>query len=157
MAEKLGVFASLEPLKKGDQFDKFPLHVTLMPWFDMPHERSFINYIQNLAAHTAPVEIEGGEEALFGPDKEVRVRKLARAGTLYAMHNTLHTTVKKLDGTVRESSYVGEAYVPNVTYQCDRGLDEGEKLILDRIQLIRGATDGPRSVVADLGLSKKIL
>jgi len=34
MAEKL-IVSTIEPVKAGDEFPSLPLHITLMPWFDI--------------------------------------------------------------------------------------------------------------------------
>lgn len=154
MAEKFGVIASLEPLKKGDQFEDFPLHVTLMTWFDMPREHVFLNQLQNFAHRYGSQAIEGGDEAMFGPEGNIRVRKLGRSGALHAMHDELHSMIVKLEGEVWSGGYVGEDYIPHVTYRGDKGLEKGEPAVLERIQLIRGDEKGPRYVVSDLGLLK---
>lgn len=154
MAEKLGIISSLEPLKKGDEFSEFPLHVTLMTWFDMSHKEAFTHQLQNFAARNATQAVIGGEEAMFGPNNDIRVRKLGTAGSLYAMHVDLLDMVTKLDGKVWSGGYVGEDYIPHVTYQGDHGLEEGDVARLSHIQLISGDETGPRTVLANLGLLK---
>lgn len=154
MAEKFGIIASLEPLKKGDEFEQFPVHVTLMTWFSMPRERVFMNKLQNFAYTYGPQEIAGGDEAMFGKEADIRVRKLGRSGALYAMHADLLAMIRGLDGEVWSGGFVGDDYIPHVTYQEGRGLSEGEAVTLSRIQLISGDETGPRRVVADFGLVK---
>lgn len=154
MAEKFGIISSLDPIKKGDQFEQFPLHVTLMTWFDMPQERAFINKLQNFAHEYGPQTVEGGDEAMFGVNADVRVRKLGRAGSLYAMHDDLHKMITDLGGEIWYGGFVKSDYLPHVTFQGDRGIEAGEQCILDRFQLIRGDETGPRTVVADLGFLK---
>ena len=154
MAEKLGIISSLEPLKKDDQFEEFPLHVTLMTWFDMPHREAFIAHLQNFAVRHSPQKVVGGAEAMFGIDNDIRVRKLGRIGSLQAMHDELLVMLTKLDGEVWPGGFVSDNYVPHVTYQGENGLLEGEEAVLDRIQLIAGDEVSPRTVIADLGLLK---
>lgn len=154
MAEKLGIISSFEPLKKGEQFDEFPLHLTLMTWFSMPHRATFIHQLQNFATRYEPQVIVGGEEDLFGTEKDIRVRKLGKAGSLYAMHGELLEMVTRLGGEVWSGGYVGKNYVPHVTYQGDSGLDEGEEARIDRLQVIASDELGPKTVIANLGLLK---
>ena len=155
MAEKYGVISSLEPLKKGDTFEVFPLHVTLMTWFDIPNEAVFLNQLYNFAHRFSSQNVVGGQEAQFGVNNDVRVRTLGRAGSLHAMHEELFDMIKTQNGEVWHGGFVGADYVPHVTYQNNRGLEQDEAANLDRIQLIRGDETGPRLVVADLGLRKK--
>lgn len=155
MAEKFGIISSLDPIKKGDQFEQFPLHVTLMTWFDMPNERAFMNKLQNFAHEYGPQAVEGGDEALFGINGDVRVRKLGRVGSLYAIHDDLHEIIIGLGGEIWSGGFVKDDYLPHVTFQDDRGIELGEQLILDRFQVIRGDEIGPRTVVVDLGFLKE--
>ncbi len=147
MAEKFVLISALEPLERGDQFEQWPLHVTIVPWFALPKEReqAFLNALVNRVYGKSSFVTTGGDEALFGPDKDVRVRKLRRIGALAALHNIALGAVHDFDGVV-DGGYVGRDYVPHVTYQGERGIEEGQELELSAMQLVRGDVDGSRTV-----------
>jgi len=132
------VTSSLEPLKKGEQFEKeLPRHVTVLQWFSVPYEQAFINSLQNLAARTEPFEITAGEEALFGPNNDVPVRVLRRIGRLAAIHSDILAIVARQAGEVRNPQWAGDNYHPHITYVDGCALEENETAVLDNLELIR--------------------
>ena len=155
MAEKLFLASSLEPLHKGDQFKDWPLHVTVVPWFQVNLYRAFENALGNKIHSLSPVQITGsseivplrtvgGDEALFGPEEDVRVRKLRDIGALASLHDTLLSMIERFDGQLEDTTYTGTHYVPHVTFLEDgRGIEEGERVELPGMQLI---SKGPESV-----------
>lgn len=147
MAEKLVLVSSLEPLKKGDRFETWPLHVTILQWFSLPREfePAFVNALANQAHATKPPVAVGDVEAMFGPEHDVRVRTLRSMGALAALHARVYETARRFDGIV-DSPYVLRDYRPHVTYQGERGIAEGETVRLTAMQLIRGDVGGPRTI-----------
>ncbi len=154
MAEKLTIISSFEQHQKGEVFEQFPLHITLLPWFDVPYRQSLLHSVQNFATRQSPQRVEAAGEAMFGPNEDIRVRLLGRVGSLHAMHEELLEIVSRQHGEILTPEFVDKKYVPHVTYQGDYGLEEGEVRTIDRLQVVSGDMTGPRKVVADLGLSK---
>lgn len=154
MAEKLTIISSFEQHQKGEQFEQFPLHVTLLPWFDVPYRQSLVNSVQNFATRQSPQEVKATDEALFGPNEDVRVRLLGRVGSLHAMHEELLEIVATQRGEVLNPEFIGDKYAPHVTYQGEQGLEENETRVISRLQIVSGDSIGPRTIIADLGFSK---
>jgi len=156
MAEKLVLVSALETLNKGQQFTEWPLHVTILPWFGLPKDReqAFDNALTNRVYKVAPVFTVGGEVALFGPNKDVQVRKLRSIGTLASLHNLVLETVRGFDGTI-DSPYIERNYEPHVTFRNEQGISEGQELKLATLQLIRGDTTGLRTVERNFYLGGK--
>ena len=147
MAEKFTLISSLEPLKVGDSFEQWPLHVTAMPWFSLPEGRlaPFDNSLRNKMHNYKPMQLTGKKEALFGPEADVRVRTLGDLGSFALMHEALRTLVSDHGGETT-APYVGDAFVPHVTFQGEKGIDEGKVITLGGLQLISGDVTGPREV-----------
>jgi 2'-5' RNA ligase len=148
MAEKFVLASTLEPLKTGDQFETWPLHVTIMQWFTIPENRfaPFDNSLKNRMHDFAPTVIEGDQVEWFGPENDVRVRVLKNIGALASLHSAVLDTISNHGGTIY-SEYIGEYFRPHVTFQGEEGLEENEKRDIRGMHLIRGDVTGPRTVI----------
>jgi 2'-5' RNA ligase len=135
MAEKL-IVSMLEPVESGQQFESLPLHVTLMPWFEITQESaSTLNrYLRVLAKKTDTLELEGEEEVMFGKDEDVRVRKLA-ASTLRFVHFEILDAISRSGGRC-QSPYIAENYNPHVSFVEGESIGQGEIVEVHALQVI---------------------
>ncbi len=135
MAEKL-IVSTLEPVESGQQFESLPLHVTLMPWFEITQESAITlnRYLKVLAKKTDTLELEGEEEAMFGEDNDVRVRKLA-ASKLCLMHFDILAAINWSDGKC-QSPYIAENYNPHVSFVEGESIGQGETVDVHALQVI---------------------
>lgn len=135
MAEKL-IVSTLEPVEVGQQFNSLPLHVTLMPWFEITQEstNALNRYLKVIARRTDKLVLKGEEEAMFGENEDVRVRKLA-ASTLRLFHFDILAAVNWSDGKC-QSPYIAENYNPHVSFVGDESIGQGEVVDVHALQVI---------------------
>lgn len=146
-SDKYVLVSTLEPVEKGMEFTKWPLHVTLVPWFTLPDGsfRAFDNALQNRIHNFRVQEPVGDKLELFGPNKDIRVRTLRKIGELASMHRDLAESIEQVGGALHDV-WVKDLYQPHVTYTEDQGVDEGEKISLTNLNLIWGDINGNRRV-----------
>lgn len=149
--------SSIDPIVKGQEFTEEPLprHVTVQQWFTLEgSQRAFENALQNLATTFEPFEVTAGDEALFGPNNDVLVRRLRTMGKLATLHARTSELLARYQGTLKNPQWGGDGYNPHVTYVDDMALEEGEVVKLRSIELIK-RVDGTRRVEAALPFSKR--
>lgn len=146
------LMGALEIMERDATFEQFPLHVTLQPWFSIGEDRrqvfdnNFRNFMYEQIQDRPPIAIVGGEEALFGPNQDVRVRRLAGdIGRLKVFHNGSADLIEQSGGEL--SNYVRTQYAPHVTYRGGKGLEEGERAVIPAIQWVELAESGLKKVV----------
>ena len=124
-AEKL-IVATLDPVEVGQRFKKLPIHVTLMPWLniDPRNEAEFDRYMNVIARKLYNIYVIGKDEAMFGPEYDTKVRLVAE-GALRAVHFDILAAADWAEATYDES-YVGENYIPHVSYTQEKRLAEDE-------------------------------
>ena len=149
--------SSLAPIERGQTFEgSLPLHVTVQQWFSLEYERAFINALQNLATRFEPFDIEGGDEALFGPNNDLPVRLVRRVGRLARLHAQTGELVTRFGGELRNPEWAGDRYNPHVTHVDGAELKEGEVVTLRTIELIKSVPDERiKTVVSALPFSGK--
>ncbi len=136
MPEKL-IIASLEPIKVGQTFDSLPLHVTLMPWFEISdhNTKTLYGYLGTIARKQDFLELIGEDEAMFGPDENVPVRRLADAN-IRQMHRDIELAVRWSEGVACNSDYIREKYQPHVSHTNGRSFERGRTVKLSAMQVV---------------------
>lgn len=134
-AEKL-IVATLEPVEVGQRFKKLPMHVTMMPWLniDSRKEAEFDRYMKVIARKLDNIYIAGQDEAMFGPEYDTRVR-LVVDSVLRSVHFDILAAADWAKATYDEE-YVGENYVPHVSYTQEKRFAEGEIASVSAMQVI---------------------
>lgn len=141
MSELL-ITSSLDPIEEGQVFSEgLPRHVTIWQYFQLPdfHRQAFIEEASEAIEGFSPLEIIGGQEDRFGPNNDVRVRRIETIGkgaTLITLHTVLGEMIQRHEGTVRTPEWAFEGYNPHMTYVDGQALDEGEREILTTVELI---------------------
>ncbi len=136
MAEKL-IIATLEPVEVGEQFPSLPLHVTLMPWFEIdpgnvPRLRKYLGLI---ASKRSYLEFVGEDIDMFGPEHDVRVRKILAHPEIVRAHSDISAAVAWSEGKC-DSEYIHGAYSPHVSFVDGVSIGEGQSVKADALQLI---------------------
>lgn len=123
----------------GSDIQRIPRHVTLVPWFsiDVTHIGSLESALAQVVMRHAPFVVWGDEEAYFGPDNDVQVRRVKMTNEMTRLHSELLDAVEQTGGSVRRRQYVGDNYQPHVSKQSDGYLDADEEVIVDKIQLVK--------------------
>lgn len=153
MSAEFLLTSSLEPIKKGQQFEgALPLHLTIQQWFTLEYERAFQNALQNYVGTVSPFEVIGDEEALFGPENNVSVRRVRNVGKLAIVHAKTKELLEQFGGELLRPEWAGAGYNPHVTYVGDRGIGENEPVLLKTIELIK-RDEGSALKTAELVLS----
>lgn len=157
MAEKLTLISSFERLNNGDSFEgnNWPLHVTLLTWFDVPTDfDGFIAALSELQHRLQPIRIKGGEKALFGPDENIPVRLIGDVNNLRVIQEKILAVVSSFGCHVWNESFVGAGYRPHVTDTTLKTFDKDETALLTTMNLVKGDTEGERVVVGSFDLEK---
>jgi 2'-5' RNA ligase len=131
----------LQPQAVGSYFDRqrWPLHITLLQWFGAtqsqhePLERSL-----RLLAQAAPsVSVTVGEEAAFGPNREVPVHVITQSQPLMTLHQDLLSLINLLQLPLRSPQYTGEHFTPHVTQHEDRHARIGDTITVSDFYLVQ--------------------
>lgn len=143
------IVCMLEPIGVGAQFTRWPLHMTVLPWFKAPDLEIVIRRLKPLVAAHKPLTLQIGERAYFGPAGKLPVMRLENTAGLQAMHMELLAAVTEA-GWLLEGRYTGERYTPHVTQQA--GHDAAGKLYFDKVYIAEALPQGYRRIAAAMEL-----
>lgn len=135
----------LEPMDKGDTFIRWPLHITLVPWFRTPNETAQIVYdISDAATKFKPISSRGIQRARFGWRRKVQVTALA-SSELHDLHRQLLSMLENKGYNLVDKKHTGVSYQPHITKKGNAEFKPGHELIVDRIYLIKAPIANPRT------------
>lgn len=149
MAELL-ITSSIDPIREGQVFEEgLPRHVTIWQDFTLPDAQldDFIIDAEGVIKGFLPLEFIGADEALYGPENTVPVRRvtaLGRGATAIALHTVLGISIARHDGTPRNPEWAYEGYNPHVTYVDGKALDKNEYVRLGTVELIQRLPENPK-------------
>jgi len=124
------VVALFHPLENGTTISRreWPAHITLASNFTAAAARDRIIEVVTEAAPAAePLSVHFGEEALFGPNHDVRVR-LVESEQAVRLHIRLTDQLESLPGFVpEEPAYWRDGYRPHLTLGPSVTATEGDR------------------------------
>ena len=132
---KLMVALSLEAEAAKASAEKMPLHVTVTPPFSIGPTNLplFLESSDRVASSIPGFSIVGGQEAYFGEDHSMRVRKIG-SSTLVAVHEAFFELAHQFDDTIDQTFAAGN-YSAHSTYQGEKGFAEGQKMDITSVDI----------------------
>jgi len=117
--------------------DNWPLHLTLLTWFNVPDHRQddLANELGIIARRWNPLEVGVEGEAMFGRHENVPVTLLG-ANALRAFHYNLINTIKSVGGTLRDDSFAGTRYRPHISHEYGRVATTAKKLEIGNFSIV---------------------
>jgi 2'-5' RNA ligase len=130
----------LEPMPRGEDFETWPMHITVVPWFPCDKGRKLDKILMDLAARHQPMEVRVGGPEDWGRADKFKVIKIEEDGQLHALHMDVFSSLEKNDYPIHQKDYLGEKYVPHITLRNsladDKRYETGEVIQIDRFTLV---------------------
>jgi len=138
--KRLMIAHFVDPIDSGRQFDTWPLHITLMPWFRM-NELAAEEKLEEAARDMRSFQLALGETAvktlgnieLFGQNIDIPARRIVEPTSLGVMHGRL---LGEFYNKLEDVKYVAGNYSPHVTIRENNDPGIGAKIKVDKISLI---------------------
>lgn len=139
LTQKWAIISLLEEIPEGSLFhySDFPLHVTLAGVFKLDISGDEIAHeIQDVVKDVSSFAIEGGEKAMFGPEKNIAVTKVKESPELQGLYTLLHNHLVSLGAVYNSPEFEGDGHIAHSTFQKSGRLSEGETRHITSISLI---------------------
>lgn len=124
----------LEQLPAEQEFSNWPLHITVLPWFNGVDQTTLDKELLELTANTTPIKVDLGAQEMFGANKDTPVRTLNDSPELVRIHQKIKDIVTASSGNILNPKYTGKAYRSHVTIQSNKQLQKS--YILDNLTLV---------------------
>lgn len=127
----------------GERFTKWPLHITLKPWFQCADStEKVINQLGELAKNTKSFKVRTGERAMYGPEFDVPVRLVEKTSELAELHARICYLLTKNKCHSENEEYSRENYSPHITVRGDRNIEEAVDVTMDSFDIVENLDDG---------------
>ncbi len=127
----------LEPVSLGREFIDWPLHITIVPWFD-GNDAKKLDGILSEATKTFPsFSVEVSKIEKFGPKKNIKVNLIKSSPELNELHWSILNVLEKNNFGIHQKEYIGNGYKAHVTHQSHGQKREGENLRINSFTLVK--------------------
>lgn len=153
MTQKAGSLIAvsfIEPAPLGVLFERthWPLHVTVVPWFEAD-EVEAQHALDDVAARHAPFDAHVGEQQLFGPSHRIPVNVISPSDRLVRLHTDMLKALGSVGARNLSKWSGGDWYTPHITRHGDRYREAGDVERIGSFSLVRLMEDGKLMKVAD--------
>lgn len=128
---------TLEPIKIGQEFIEWPLHITIVPWFPCDDEIKLDEILMGISQKHPAFTVKVGPLERFGPKKDVKVNLITPNSKLTKLHREVLKNLDKNGFEVHQKEYVGPGYRPHITHQLHGHFDTGAKIEIDSFTLFK--------------------
>lgn len=130
----------VDPMLEGRQFDEWPLHITILPWF-YESEVDSIRNIEIAAESMRSCRIALGAKAIkllgrvemFGDGLDVPVRRINDSTSLGVIHGML---LGQFHEKLEDKTYIGGNYNPHLTIRENNDPGEASEILVNKISLV---------------------
>lgn len=131
----------LEPMPLGQEYEVWPPHITIVPWFPCDDGDRLDKTLSAVAARHEAFIVKVGRKSSWGHNEKYDVALIDDPGELYRLHWDVFRNLEKNGFPVHQKDYLGAKYTPHVALrnhlQKDWDYQEGQEVIIDRFTLIK--------------------
>lgn len=138
----------VEPAEVGMQFTRWPLHMTIVPWFTAENLNDVENAISPTVARHEPFALKVGERAYYGI-KKLAVKLVVNTPKLQQLHDDIQDTIIKEKWPLN-GRFTGVNFSPHVTQKDGRDADG--IIIVDKLYIAEALPQGYRKLVSVMEL-----
>ncbi|HEX8227250.1 MAG TPA: 2'-5' RNA ligase family protein [Candidatus Saccharimonadales bacterium] len=117
----------------------WPLHLTLVPWFQAADEEAVVRSLERVSSDLEPLLLAVGGKELFGKNRNVPVNVIKNQAPAQALHELLVATLSEADTSFDGDTFMGQKYRAHVPrHEGDnRYSSEGQDILVDDFHLVR--------------------
>jgi 2'-5' RNA ligase len=130
----------LEPAK-FHEFEIWPKHITIVPWFPCDNEEKLDEVLTKIAARHKPVNVEAGGVEEWGRQDRLMVQVIKDEVKLKKLHLDVYETLENNGFYIHQKDYLGEKYRPHITlrnrFQKNHPIKLGAEIKINNFALIK--------------------
>src|SRR5262249_19753369 len=103
----------LESMAVGQEFEVWPPHITLVPWFPCDDGKKLIKLLDKIAAKHKMFIAQAGRIEQWGRKDKLTIQKIEDSGELHRLHWEVFRSLEKGGFPVHQKEFLGEKYTPH--------------------------------------------
>lgn len=137
------------PVRVSEVYAQLPLHCTVFQYFSTVEDVDVLRReLRHLCTYAKPIELIGGEPAMFGRDEDVPVNLVEATQELRDFHSAIEMLLKELGATIHEPAWAGDGYRPHVSKVNGEGFGPEQRVVIDHVTLVSKLDNGQKRIVA---------
>lgn len=132
--------------EKGQTFDAWPLHLTVVPWFNVSALEAWRldRKLRDLTERTRPLHLKIGDAAMMGARHNVPVRLVDDSKRVDQFHADVLTQVHQAGIEIEDMTHVSYRYRPHITTR--HGEELQDEYTVTQLALVSLADHGQKHV-----------
>jgi 2'-5' RNA ligase len=126
----------LEQLPKGLDFGRWPLHITIVPWFEIEDPAKAAEILKQVCQTHKPFWATVGPTALFGSKNNLPVHTISNPNSLVSLHKELTYLLEAANAKFPNDKNLGKNYIPHITKKSFGKVQQGYRIDIDKIHLV---------------------
>lgn len=125
------------------EFEIWPQHITIVPWFPCRDETKLDRILADIAARHQAFEVITGESEHWGKKEKYEVITVDDPeAKLHDLHQAIYNSLEAADFPVHQKDFLGDKYRPHVTIRNEfqkhqPHLARGQKVTIEEFSLVR--------------------
>jgi 2'-5' RNA ligase len=134
------VVVMVEPATAGE-FEIWPLHITIVPWFPCDNEQRLDMALQLIANRHKPFKLKTGAVEEWGSQEKFPVQLIDDEEKMSNLHLDVFMTLENNDFPIHQKDFLDDKYKPHLTlrnrYQRSKELPVGMEIAVNSFSLIK--------------------
>jgi len=135
------VVIMLEPVPPGEEFEIWPMHITIVPWFPCDDGERLDKTLSKIAGKHKQFEVKAGKVTEWGSKEKFKVLTIDSDWRLLSLHWDVFRSLEKNKFPIHQKDYLGEKYTPHVTLRNsladETRYKSGEIIKIDKFTLVK--------------------
>jgi len=131
------VVVMLEPMPLDQEFEEWPLHITLVPWFPAKDKSKLDDLLAKIAGEHPKLKVTAGKKDIWGKRNQFEVNLINDPGGLHRLHWDVYHTLERNGFPIHQKEHLGDKYRPHFIYHPDNSVKKGDELSISKFALIR--------------------
>jgi 2'-5' RNA ligase len=131
----------LESLPPRQEFEVWPPHITIVPWFPVDDKTKLDKLLSKIAQKHQPFEVKAGGIEEWGNDDKFEVLVIKDKGPIRKLHKDVFKVLEKNGFPIHQKDFLGAKYQPHVTLRNQEArtihFELGETIHVSRFSLIK--------------------
>jgi len=135
------VVIMLEPQPAAEEFEIWPMHITIVPWFPCDDSQRLDKTLSEVAKRHRTLETKIGKVEDWGRKDSFEVIRIEdESGRLHRLHWDVFRSLETASFPIHQKDYLGDKYTPHITLRnslADKNRFKNDEVIkIDRFTLV---------------------
>jgi 2'-5' RNA ligase len=141
-----------EEVNSGQSFMNWPLHITLVPWFELKDDKlsSFLDELARVGKVIGPLKLDTRGVAYFSHDR-VKVTLINNDDSLFRLHNKLLKLLDRFHVNLEASKYTANHYRPHITHN-KHGSMIPKSISVNKVHMVVKTEGNYRKIIKEINL-----